>query len=310
VERWTTEAERSLGAGETSGLLRHAVAVLQASCAPDGIARMGSDAARAGRSEPDGSPWRSTAKLLEGVAYHLTGRIGDARGPLEDGGRGGAAAAPYIQALCLAQLALLVLDDEDWEEAAFVVARARSQVKASGLENYPTMSLVFAVSGLVRAHRGMVEARADVLCSTRLLRQLADFAPWYEAETSIVLARTALRLGDVGAAGELLSEAAHRLRDTADATTLGTWLEETREHLDAVMGSTGETWALTPAERRVLQLLPTHLSFPAIASRLFVSPNTVKTHARAVYRKLDASSRGEAVAHAYAAGLLHDVHAA
>ena len=313
VERWTSEAELSLDleAAGTNTSLRDALTILQASGAPYGIARMGSDAARAGGSEPDGSTWRSTAKLLEGVACHLTGRSGDARGPLEDGGRGGAAAAPYVQALCLAQLALLVVDDEDWDEAAFVIARARSQVKASGLEDYPIMSLVFAVSGLVRAHRGMVEeARADMLCSTRLLRRLADFAPWYEAETSIVLARTALRLGDVGAAGELLSEAAHTLRDTADATKLGTWLEETREHLDAVMGSTGETWALTPAELRVLQLLPTHLSFPAIASRLFVSPNTVKTHARAVYRKLDASSRGEAVANAYAAGLLHDVQAA
>lgn len=43
---------------------------------------------------------------------------------------------------------------------------------------------------------------------------------------------------------------------------------------------------------------------------LYVSPNTVKTHARAVYRKLDASSRGEAVAHASAAGPLDDVQAA
>ena len=60
----------------------------------------------------------------------------------------------------------------------------------------------------------------------------------------------------------------------------------------------------------MLQLLPTHLSVPAIASRLYVSPNTVKTHVRAVYRKLDASSRAEAVAHASAAGLLDDAQAA
>jgi LuxR family transcriptional regulator, maltose regulon positive regulatory protein len=35
-----------------------------------------------------------------------------------------------------------------------------------------------------------------------------------------------------------------------------------------------------------------------IGSELFVSENTVKTHARSIYRKLDASSRAEAVASA------------
>jgi LuxR family maltose regulon positive regulatory protein len=192
-----------------------------------------------------------------------------------------------------------------------LIARARSQVKACGLERYPTMALVCAVSGLVRAYRGMVEeAREDVLWSARLLHQLADFAPWYEAETRIVLARAALRLGDVTAARTRMAEAAHTLRETPDSRTLRAWLEETRTGLDAATRSAGETCALTTAELRVLRLLPTHLSFPAIASRLYVSPNTVKTHARAVYRKLDASSRGEAVAHASEAGLLDDVQAA
>jgi len=41
-----------------------------------------------------------------------------------------------------------------------------------------------------------------------------------------------------------------------------------------------------------------------VAEQLYVSANTVKTHARAVYRKLDASSRGEAVLRAREAGLL------
>ena len=54
----------------------------------------------------------------------------------------------------------------------------------------------------------------------------------------------------------------------------------------------------------MLQYLPSHLSFPEIARRLCLSPNTVKTHARALYRKLDASSRAEAVAHAGDTGLL------
>ena len=66
---------------------------------------------------------------------------------------------------------------------------------------------------------------------------------------------------------------------------------------------------LTAAELRVLRMLPTHLSFPAIAARLFVSTNTVKTHVRALYRKLDASSRSEAVSRATSAGLLDGLRA-
>ena len=56
----------------------------------------------------------------------------------------------------------------------------------------------------------------------------------------------------------------------------------------------------------MLQLLPTHLSFREMAGGLHVSANTVKTHAHAVYRKLDACSRSEAVVRAREAGLLGD----
>jgi LuxR family maltose regulon positive regulatory protein len=62
--------------------------------------------------------------------------------------------------------------------------------------------------------------------------------------------------------------------------------------------------ALTPAERRVLELLPTHFTEQEIAERLFVSHNTVKSHLKCVYRKLGASSRSEAVQLAHDAGLL------
>ena len=313
LERWTAEADRSLHShrGGRSSSMRAALAILHAAAARDGVSRMGAAAAAAAESEPDHSPWRATARLLEGVAHHLTGHREDARPPLEEGGRGGASASPHMQALCLAQLALLVIEDEDWDEAAILIARARAQVKGFGLERYRTLSLVFGVSSLVRAHRGIVEeARGDLLSSARLLGELGDFAPWYEAETRIVLARAALRLGDVTVARTLMTEAAHALRDTPDSTTLRAWLEETRSQLEAATRSAGESCALTTAELRVLRLLPTHLSFPAIASRLYVSPNTVKTHARALYRKLDASSRGEAVAHASAAGLLDDTQAA
>jgi LuxR family maltose regulon positive regulatory protein len=66
----------------------------------------------------------------------------------------------------------------------------------------------------------------------------------------------------------------------------------------------GNRLSLTTAELRILQYLPTHLSFREIALRLYVSANTVKTQAHAVYRKLSASSRSEAVTRAAELGLI------
>jgi LuxR family maltose regulon positive regulatory protein len=66
----------------------------------------------------------------------------------------------------------------------------------------------------------------------------------------------------------------------------------------------GRAQALTPAELRILRQLPSHRSFREIGEQLFVSPNTVKTQALAVYRKLGVGSRSEAVARAGALHLL------
>ena len=313
AERWTATAAGCMD-GRRSGVsrqMRDALAILHASLGREGVATMGADAARAMRSRPDGGLWPATARLLEGVAHHLAGRPAQARAPLEEAGRGGGSAAPSIQVLCLAQLGLVALDDGNWDEAAVLAGRARSQMSASGLGRYPPAALVFAVSALVRAQRGLgEEARGDLRQSRRLLASLVGFMPWYEIETRIVLARAALCLGELGTARTLAAEARGRLREAPDATRLRAWLDETRAEIDAATLSAGEGCALTKAEVRVLQLLPTHLSVPAIADRLYVSPNTVKTHVRAVYRKLDASSRAEAVAHASAAGLLDDAQAA
>jgi DNA-binding NarL/FixJ family response regulator len=52
---------------------------------------------------------------------------------------------------------------------------------------------------------------------------------------------------------------------------------------------------LSPGELRVLRYLPTNLSRPEIADELSLSVNTVSTHLRSIYAKLQASDRSSAV---------------
>ena len=61
---------------------------------------------------------------------------------------------------------------------------------------------------------------------------------------------------------------------------------------------------LTTAELRVLQYLPSHLSFPEIGQHLYLSRHRVKSQALSVYRKLGVSSRSDAVTRAEELGLL------
>ncbi|MCZ7590191.1 MAG: LuxR C-terminal-related transcriptional regulator [Gaiella sp.] len=56
----------------------------------------------------------------------------------------------------------------------------------------------------------------------------------------------------------------------------------------------------------MLRLLATELSVSEIGKALFLSPNTIRTHMRALYRKLGVHTRADAVARATALGLLRE----
>ena len=61
---------------------------------------------------------------------------------------------------------------------------------------------------------------------------------------------------------------------------------------------------LSEREHEVLRYLASRLSYAEMAGELFISVNTLKTHLKAVYRKLGVSTRAEAVAAARRSGLL------
>ncbi|MDO5499063.1 MAG: response regulator transcription factor [Propionibacteriaceae bacterium] len=81
-----------------------------------------------------------------------------------------------------------------------------------------------------------------------------------------------------------------------------------RVAMSAARISAGEAWpgadrGLTQRESEVLSLLVDGLSNKAIARKLVISDDTVKTHVRGLYRKLEVSDRGSAVAVALREGL-------
>lgn len=100
----------------------------------------------------------------------------------------------------------------------------------------------------------------------------------------------------------------------------GAYARFASDELDALMRLVGQSpehrppsWqketqmvALTKSETRVLRLLAENQSTPQIATLTGLSVNTVRTHAKSIYRKLGASSRGEVLLQAERRGLLHE----
>jgi LuxR family transcriptional regulator, maltose regulon positive regulatory protein len=301
-ERWAAMAS----GGTATAPIAASAGLVRAWRGGDGTQRMVCDGQAAlSATPPQNGHWRSLAGLVAGTGHLLAGASDAAEPLLDEGARCGIFDAPLIRSLCLAELAFLALGREDLGSAVPLAARARNGVKRRSGVDYPLAALTFAISALVQARHGRVDgARDDLAHASRRLARLPDVAPWYGALTRVVLARVELKLSHADAARGLLSEAAGLRRRAPGAVALEAWIDETWGLADDYAAGSACRSNLTLAELRVLRLLPSHLTLREIAARLHVSANTVKTQAHAVYRKLDACSRSEAVAHAGAIGLV------
>ena len=92
----------------------------------------------------------------------------------------------------------------------------------------------------------------------------------------------------------LIADSAHAPPDSFTGQLIGAALEVHAAQPDASRCRRVLTEPLTAGELRVLKLLPTS-TYPQIASILYVSRNTVKTHLRSIYQKLGVASRSEAI---------------
>ena len=163
--------------------------------------------------------------------------------------------------------------------------------------------------GRAHARQGALD---DAVAEIERGIQLAERVSAWHIQTYGVFALAEIRHSahEPAAARRLLARARAIVGALRDADDLaGARIEQTERTLrlrPACEGDGGSApfWELSERELAVLRLLASKLSQREIAGELYVSFNTVKTHTRAIFRKLGAASRAEAVERARELGLL------
>jgi LuxR family maltose regulon positive regulatory protein len=218
---------------------------------------------------------------------------------------GRALGVPIIEANALAWQGMLALMADDWSWGAPLIARAGDLIQIHRLERLATSANSVTALALLQAARGSKdEARVTLSTARRLTSQVRQIAPWFAVVGPLVQARAAILLGDGALARTLCCEAkGHMTADLAD-TLLTDFLADTETLLRTFQAGSVSAAELTAAELRVLQFLPSRLTFQQIGEHLFLSQSTIKTHAGAIYRKLGVSSRDQAVERAQSLGLV------
>ena len=154
----------------------------------------------------------------------------------------------------------------------------------------------------------LVDVRMPRLGGIEVARRAASASP----ETAVVLytgyGERALLLEaiDAGARGFLLKEAplADLIRAIEIVAAGGTYVDPVLGGYLATPRTTERLPNLTQREREVLRLLSDGLSNDEIGKRLFISPETVRTHVRKAMDKLNADTRTQAVATALRQSLI------
>ncbi len=275
--------------------------VIEALIGDKGVSEMVRRAEAALALDVEDSPFRNLPLHLKGCGLALSGDVGAAIPALDEGIE---IAVHYPAAVVsgLAQKAVIAIADADWVNARYYVQRGRELYEHFRLENMPPQARFNAVAAMVAVHDGDLELAATYARHGRVLvGRLVDIAPWLGVEARIMLGQVELRLGRIPSAAQLAAEAQAVLKRVPDGVSLA---QSLRALEDALGTNGGPSEALTTAEIRLLSFLPTHLTFSQIADELYVSVNTVKSQAKAIYRKLDAVSRRDVVSRATASGLL------
>ncbi len=275
------------------------VAALRALLAGDGGSQMLRDARLAVELEGAGSgPWRSFGVLLLGVAEMVGGDDAAAADLLRRASVEAEALRNGVDVAALGDLSLLAGDGGRWDEAVELALEAARRAASYEIGDY----LPSIPARLARDRLNAREGDADAVADMEELFEEAprDFCPWIAVRAGLLLAEALLQRGEERQAKRRLEQT----RSIVEQWTEAPGLSRRLERLEGLARARASIEPLSPAESRVLDLLPTNLTVAEIADRLGVSPNTVGTHVKALHRKLNAARRSEVVDRAVSLGLL------
>lgn len=241
----------------------------------------------------DESPelWHSMAAML-GFALCFDGRVPEARGLLE---RHLDEIAPSrSRTWALSALSFCLAKDGEPDAAVDRGREAVAHVESAG---GPT-PVVCAVAHQALAHalNGQGDQRAAAETIEQAFRTTAPLpGSLYHGLTLAIRAKIRLAQRDRAAARADLVQARVIVDRFPDAAAFSATVAalETEAGQRGVAVSPGSV--PTPAELRLLELLPSDAPLPALADQLHISRNTMKTHARRLYRRLGVQTRADAV---------------
>ncbi len=310
ADRWAGLAERGAAVAslpDGSASIEPWLALLRALLCRGGVEQMRADAELAARTMAAGSFWRTSATVYLGAAHLMAGDPDRADVLFQDAAAGGQAGGAAVGVcVALAERSLLAIARGGWKAGQRYLSQARSLARDANLQDYPPMTIVHAAAARIALHQGDRPRAIAELTRTQLLRPGLTYAlPHLAVQARTELARCHLALSDVAAAQILLQEVDEVLTRRPGLGVFAEQAEDLQAELAQARGSfpSGAS-ALTGAELRLLPMLSTHLSFPQIAGEMFLSPNTIKSQAVSIYRKLGASSRNQAITRSRALGLL------
>ncbi len=305
AKRWVSmaldEYERD-GTGDDSpaGLLLRCLVM------PEGIEGLRVDAETLGTLEWRDSEWYPASLLVRAMALLWSGEIDQADQLLTEATIDARDSRSYPTASFSYALRAGIAEDRGHHaEAMELATQGVTLVRRHGLARTATSCLPLVVRARIAAGTGDAAEAKRLLAEASAIRPLLSQAtPGMSMHSLLETVRASIAVADFAGARFVMREASDIHGEQPRLGTLGDLHRELKDHLASLpAGDVGAT-SLTNAELRLLPLLATHLSFPEIAERLYVSRHTVKTQAMSVYRKLEVSSRSQAVERAGEIGLL------
>jgi LuxR family transcriptional regulator, maltose regulon positive regulatory protein len=307
TERWAAAAERASPAGilPDGSTMEATLAYLRAILCRDGMAEMRRDAQTAWEGLSPTSPYRATMLYTQGIAYLLEGDPARAEPILARAlDLATHSGSLPLAGLILAEQCGVAAERNDWPEITTLAKKAATIVEDGHFGDYWTSALVYAWASRAALHEGDVSRARFYLGRASRLRPLLTYAlPVVSVQALLEMTRSYVTLGDLEGAAAVLAQIHGILQQRPDLGVLPGLVGRLRASLATTHARAAGASSLTAAELRLLPLLSTHLSYQEIGERLHVSKNTVKTQAYSAYRKLEVSSRSDAVVRARELGL-------